>query len=149
LGLVNVWLASPSTVNSGSRRHWICTEAWPLDAAAPYGVDWLVVMDSTTPVSTIDEVPVEPEDVPDGVDPRSMLRPKMRVLGAAGRALGRVDTLEYDAVTGYLNSLVVRHGRFGRTHTFITADRVTQINENSVMLQLSVTEFQSLPTVED
>jgi hypothetical protein len=104
---------------------------------------------ATTTGSTAGEVATQPEEGPVGVDPRSMLRPKMRVLGAAGRALGRVDTLEYDAVTGYLNSLVVRHGKFGRTHTFIPADQVTQINEDSVLLHLSVAEFQNLPTVED
>jgi uncharacterized protein YrrD len=108
-------------------------------------------MDATTPTitgSTSEEVSAEAQDNPAGVDPQSMLRPKMRVLGAAGRALGKVDTLEYDAVTGFLSSLVVRHGKFGRTHTFISADQVTQINEDSVVLQLSVAEFQSLPTVE-
>jgi hypothetical protein len=108
-------------------------------------------MDATTATTTGDtteEVATEPEEAPAGIDPRAMLRPKMRVLGAAGRALGRVDTLEYDAVTGYLNSLVVRHGKFGRTHTFVPADQVTQINEDSVMLHLSLVEFQKLPTVE-
>jgi hypothetical protein len=89
-----------------------------------------------------------PENVPSGIDPQSMLRPKMRVLGDAGRPLGQIDSLEYDAVDGFLNSLVVRHGIFGREHTAISADRVTQINEDSVVLDLSLEDFRRLPTVE-
>ena len=106
------------------------------------------VTPSTTTNVTAGEVESAPEVIPAGVDPQSMLRPKMRVLGAAGRTLGRVDTLEYDAVSGNLNSLVVRHGRFGRTHTFVPAEQVSQINEESVLLHLSLEDFQSLPTVE-
>jgi hypothetical protein len=108
-------------------------------------------METTQPSSTGDtvvEIATEPEDAPVGVDPSSALRPKMRVFGDAGRPLGTIDSLEYDAVSGYLSSLVVRHGVFGRAHTFVSADCVTQINEDSVMLQISLADFKSLPTVE-
>lgn len=103
---------------------------------------------STVGDTAIETLPVESGDDASEVDPRAMLRPKMRVLGEAGRTLGRVDTLEYDAVSGFLNSLVVRHGFLGRTHTFVPAERVTQINEDSVLLQFSLDDFLVLPTVE-
>lgn len=72
----------------------------------------------------------------------------MRVIGEAGRTLGRVSSAERDAVSGFLNSLVVRHGLFGRTHTVVLAERVTQVNPRSVMLQMSLNDFLALPTIE-
>jgi hypothetical protein len=99
-------------------------------------------------VADIETNSVDSSDAADGIDPRGMLRPKMRVIGDAGRTLGRVDTLEYDAVSGFLNSLVVKHGLLGRTHTFVGAECVTQINESSVLLQISLNDFLALPTVE-
>ena len=108
-------------------------------------------METTQPSFTTDtaiDVATEPEDATVGVDPSSALRPKMRVFGEAGRPLGTIDTLEYDAVTGYLSSLIVRHGVFGRAHTFVPAESVVQINEDSVMLQISLADFKNLPTVE-
>lgn len=108
-------------------------------------------MDTSTPVpttTTSEETVTEPEPSAVGVDPSFALRPKMRVFGDAGRPLGEIDSLEYDAETGFLSSLIVRHGVLGRSHTFIPAEHVSQINEDSLMLQLSYEDFQNIETVE-
>lgn len=81
----------------------------------------------------------------DRADPRALLRPRLRVLGAGGKRLGRIDTLVRDALTGHLLSLTVRHGLRGRRVTSLPARQVKWVNDNSVVLDVTKAAFKRLP----
>jgi hypothetical protein len=78
------------------------------------------------------------------VDPKSLLRPGLRVVGEQGRALGTLDTFTRDAA-GQVTSLTVRHGLIRRGLTNVPAARVKQVNADSVMLEFSAAQFKRLP----
>jgi uncharacterized protein YrrD len=81
------------------------------------------------------------------VDPRSYLRPQMRVIGEQGKALGKVDALVHDSDTGMLSAIVVRHGLLRRNQTLVSADRVKHVNQDSVVLRYGAAAFKKLPTM--
>jgi hypothetical protein len=100
-------------------------------------IDW---MDTDTTAA-----PAEPFTQPlVTVDPRTFVRPQMRIMGDHGEALGTVGAIEHDAATDDLTSLTVRHGLLGRKHTYVTADLVHWVNEYSVVLQLSPVALKQL-----
>jgi sporulation protein YlmC with PRC-barrel domain len=69
----------------------------------------------------------------------------MRVLGTHGKLLGKVETLEHDAATGQLATLVVRHGWLNNKRTVVSANRVKWVNADSVILDLTPSAFRQLP----
>jgi len=69
----------------------------------------------------------------------------MRALGAHGKVLGKVETLEHDAATGQLATLVIRHGWLNNKRTTVSASRVKWVNADSVILDLTPTAFKQLP----
>jgi sporulation protein YlmC with PRC-barrel domain len=71
----------------------------------------------------------------------------MRVFGELGAALGRLEAIERNAATGRVTSLTVRHGLFGRKHTRVPANRVKQVNKQSVQIEFSPDDFYRLPLV--
>jgi sporulation protein YlmC with PRC-barrel domain len=73
------------------------------------------------------------------------LQLQMRVLGAHGKALGKVETLEHDAATGQLSMLVIRHGWLNNKRTAVPASRVKWVNADSVILDLTTSAFKQLP----
>lgn len=77
------------------------------------------------------------------VDPRSYLKPRMRVVGEQGKALGKVEHLEHDT-DGRLTAITVSHGLFRKTSTRVGAADVKQVNEDSVMLKYSPAAFKRL-----
>ncbi|MGH9173630.1 MAG: PRC-barrel domain-containing protein [Vicinamibacterales bacterium] len=83
------------------------------------------------------------------VDPRSYLRPELRVIGEQGKALGKVDTLVHDSSTGTVSAIVVRHGLLRRDQTIVPADQVKHVNHDSVILRYSATAFKKLPKMAD
>jgi sporulation protein YlmC with PRC-barrel domain len=77
------------------------------------------------------------------VDPRSYLKPQMRVVGEQGKALGKVDEIEHDAA-GQVTSITVRHGLLKKTSTRIDAVQIKQVNQDSVMVKYSPSAFKRL-----
>jgi hypothetical protein len=77
------------------------------------------------------------------VDPRSYLKPNMRVVGEQGKALGKVEHLEHDA-DGQLTAITVRHGLFKKASTRVDAAEVKQVNQDSVMLKYSPAAFKRM-----
>jgi sporulation protein YlmC with PRC-barrel domain len=73
------------------------------------------------------------------------LQSNMRVLGTHGKVLGKVETLEHDAATGQLATLVVRHGWLNNKRTVVSANRVKWVNADSVILDLTPSAFRQLP----
>jgi len=92
-----------------------------------------------------ESVAVTPEQPASKLDPNAHLQLNMRVLGTHGKVLGTLDTIEQDAASGQLASLVVRHGWRKNNRTAVPASRVKWVNENSVILDLSPSAFQQLP----
>ncbi len=82
---------------------------------------------------------------PDEIDPKSLLRLKMRALGTQGKSLGKVETFDRDAATGQLSALVIRHGMFNNKLTSVPATRVKWVNPDSVIIDLTPTAFKKLP----
>jgi hypothetical protein len=92
--------------------------------------------------------PTPPAGVPRptrDVDPQSQLRPGLRVRGEQNRALGTVAALTHDA-SGQLTALTVRHGLIRRSQTVVPAQRVKQVNADSVMLECNLAQFKRFPT---
>ncbi|MGA7670035.1 MAG: PRC-barrel domain-containing protein [Nitrolancea sp.] len=86
-----------------------------------------------------------PEQIAEKIDPNAHLHPRMRVIGAQGKQLGKVETLDHDTDSGRLLSLVVRHGMFSNKLTTVSATRVKWVNSDSVILDISPTAFNQLP----
>ncbi len=86
-----------------------------------------------------------PEQSTSKIDPMEHLRVQMRVLGARGKQLGKVETLDHHAGTGKISSIVVRHGMFSNKLTEVSAARVKWVNSDSVILDLTPTAFKKLP----
>jgi hypothetical protein len=102
----------------------------------------------TTTPQAVEEL-TQPTQRADPVDPKSQLRPQMRVVGGQGKSLGKVDAVERDPQTGHLIAVIVRHGLFRPSNTRVLADRVKWVNEDSVVLQYGRGDFGRLPTVGD
>jgi uncharacterized protein YrrD len=81
------------------------------------------------------------------VDPRSYLKPQMRVVGEQGKALGKVEALEHDA-EGRVMAITVRHGLLKNKRTRVGASAVKQVNQDSVILKYSPAAFKRLPTTD-
>ncbi len=79
------------------------------------------------------------------IDPNAHLRPQMRVLGAQGKQLGKIESIDQDASSGQLSSLVIRHGLFNSRLTTVPGARVKWVNSDSVILDLSPAAFKRLP----
>lgn len=75
-------------------------------------------------------------------DSSADVQPHRRVLGTHGKLLGKVGTLEHDAATGQLATLVIRHGLLNNKRTAVAARRVKWVNANSVILDLTPTAFK-------
>lgn len=69
----------------------------------------------------------------------------MRVLGAHGKMLGKVETIENNVSTGQLATLVIRHGWRNNKLTVVPASRVKWVNADSVILDLTPSAFKQLP----
>jgi sporulation protein YlmC with PRC-barrel domain len=110
-----------------------------MNMTTPTAVDASVEEDTGTTESVV---------TPVGTGPEPALRPKMRVFGEAGRMLGRVSTLERNALSGAINSMVVRHGILGRKYTSVPIAQVKQVKVDSVLLHISLLDFQRLPITE-
>jgi sporulation protein YlmC with PRC-barrel domain len=92
-----------------------------------------------------ESVAVTPATSSSVTDSSAHLQPHMRVLGTHGKLLGKVETLEHDAATGQLTTLVIRHGLLNNKRTAVPASRVKWVNVNSVILDLTPTAFKLLP----
>jgi sporulation protein YlmC with PRC-barrel domain len=92
-----------------------------------------------------ESVAVTPATSSSVTDSSAHLQPHMRVLGTHGKLLGKVETLEHDAATGELATLVIRHGLLNNKRTAVPASRVKWVNVNSVILDLTPTAFKLLP----
>ncbi len=79
------------------------------------------------------------------IDPNAHLRPQMRVLGAQGKQLGKIETIDQDPSSRQLSSLVIRHGLFNNKLTTVAGARVKWVNSDSVILDLSAAAFKKLP----
>ncbi len=79
------------------------------------------------------------------IDPNAHLRPQMRVLGAQGKQLGKIEAIDQDINSGQLSSLVIRHGMFNNKLTTVPGTRVKWVNSDSVILDLSPAAFKRLP----
>ena len=80
-------------------------------------------------------------------DPHAYLRAKMPVRGEQGKTLGKVETVEHDP-SGVLSAITVRHGLLGRQCTRVPAERIKQVNQDSVVIQFIADRFKGLPRME-
>jgi len=92
-----------------------------------------------------ESVAVTPEPSSNMAGSNAHLQLHMRALGAHGKLLGKVETLEHDAATGQLATLVIRHGWLKNKCTAVPVSRVKWVNANSVILDLTPTAFRQLP----
>lgn len=95
-----------------------------------------------------EEMPTGRAQPPLGSDRHAGIYPKMHVVTQTGAAIGEIDALQHDAVTGDLDAFVVRHGVFGQRHTTLRADQIAQCAGDTVMLTLSYDDFKAMPTSE-
>lgn len=79
------------------------------------------------------------------IDPNHYLKARMNVVGTRGKALGKVDAVELDPVSGVLVAITVRHGLLRRHLTRVPASRVKHVNDDSVVLDFTPKSFKLLP----
>lgn len=71
----------------------------------------------------------------------------MEVRGADGDKLGKVDDIVIEGDT--VASFTVSHGLLGRNHKRVTAEHITEVDEDKVHLDFGKQEFGFLPDIKD
>ncbi len=71
----------------------------------------------------------------------------MTVQGSGGSKLGSLDAMVIGA-SGRLDAITVSHGLLGRKHKRVSADLVSHIDDDTVVLLIDSPEFKALPDVE-
>ncbi len=77
----------------------------------------------------------------------SELEKGMTVHGSGGSKLGNVDALVIGA-TGRLDAITVSHGLLSRKHKRVSAELVSHIEKDTVVLLIDSPEFKALPDLE-
>ncbi len=84
---------------------------------------------------------------PGGMGKLTAVAAGMTVNGANGSKIGEVSDLAVGP-TGQLDAIHVAHGLFGRKHKRVTADLISNVENDQVELVIDQPEFKALPDLE-